>query len=165
MGLFRMTSETNRGLLYYFQFYPERFEFMHGASSGIVAGLLNLHQGAGIPERAIPVYMLGADYLNSWNVAYIGAAWADFGMVGVILESIALGAFLQLVHLWFEGKGDLGPLHAGTLVGLAMAAARFAEVPLTGTLFTFGFGVTLLLYALPGYAWLPSPTANVTQGA
>jgi len=157
-GLYRLTSETNRALIYYFEFYPERFGFLHGASSGLIAQLFGLTQGAGNPERAVPVYMLGADYLNTWNVAYVGYAWADFGMAGVILETLALGAALQLVHLWFEG-GELGPLHAGTLAGLAMAAARFAEVSFTATLLTFGFGVTLVLYGFLGLARLPARTA------
>ena len=153
-GLFRLTSETNRALLYYFAFYPDRFGFLHGASSNLIGGMLHIAAASGTPERAIPVYMLGPDYLNSWNTAFIGYAWTDFGMVGVLVASLGLGCLLQVVHVWFEG-GELGPLHAGVLTALAMAASRFAESSVTATFLTFGFGVTLLLYALPGLAWAP----------
>jgi hypothetical protein len=163
-GLFRLTSESNRVLLYYFNFYPDRFGFLHGASSNLVGNMLGIGAASGTPERAIPVYMLGPDYLNTWNTAFVGYAWADFGIVGVIVGSIGLGCLLQFVHLWFDGI-ELDPLHAGVLTGLGMAASRFAESSITATLLTFGFGISLLLYALPGLGWAVPRTIGFTKNA
>jgi hypothetical protein len=144
--IYRLTSESDRSLQLYFQIYPDVQPFLHGRSSGIVDSILGLNMPVDqAPERFIPTYYLGPDYLNTWNGAFIGVAWADFGYAGVVAESLFVGLLLYTYAYWFSRTRKTA-LVMGTQVGLIMAATRISEVALTANLLSFGLLSSFLVY-------------------
>ncbi len=144
--LYRLTSESDRSLQLYFQIYPDVQPFLHGRSSGIVNSILGLNMPVDqVPERFIPTYYLGPDYLNTWNGAFIGVAWADFGYAGVVAESLFVGLLLYTYAYWFS-RARKTALVMGTQVGLIMAVTRLSEVALTANLLSFGLLSRFLVY-------------------
>jgi len=90
-----------------------------------------------LPERFIPIYYVGPEYKNTWNAAYIGVAWADFGYIGIFVESILVGLILYCYYSWWLSA----PRTAGAFglqVAATMAATKLSEVPLTAGLLSFG---------------------------
>ncbi len=143
---YRLTSEADRSLQLYYEVYPDVQPFMYGRSSSLINGLI----GAKIPidelpERFIPTYYLGPSYLNTWNGAFIGVAWADFGYAGVIFQSLFVGALLYAYAFWFA-RARKTALVMGTQVGLMMASTRLSEVALSASLLTFGLLSSFLVY-------------------
>ena len=145
---YRLTSEADRCLQLYFEIYPEVQPFMHGKSSGLINTVLRADVSPdNQPERFIPIYYLGPEYPNTWNAAYIGVAWADFGYYGVIFESLFVGGLLYSYARWFRNARKTA-LVMGVQVGLMMSATRLSEVGLTANLLSFGLLSGFLVYAL-----------------
>lgn len=145
---YRLTSEADRCLQLYYEIYPDVQPFMHGTSSGLVNTILGVEASSNAqPERFIATYYLGPDYLNTWNAAYIGVAWADFGYYGVIFESLFVGGLLYAYARWFRNARKTA-LVMGVQVGLMMSATRLSEVGLTANLLSFGLLSGFLVYAL-----------------
>jgi oligosaccharide repeat unit polymerase len=146
--IFRLTSEADRGLQLYFQVYPDVHPFLGGRSSGLVSALLGSPLPIEeLPERFIPIHYIGPTYMNTWNAAFIGVAWADFGYLGVIFESLFVGLLLYWYARWFSRIRKTA-LVVGTQVGLIMAATRISEVALSANLLTFGLLSSFILYLL-----------------
>jgi hypothetical protein len=121
---------------------------MWGGSSGLLNSVFGREiSDEDIPERFIPILYRGTTYVSSWNAAFIGTAWADFGYPGVILESFLVGLLLQGYASWFARAGKTA-LVMGTQVGLIIAATRVSEVSLTVSLLTYGLLSTFVLYLL-----------------
>ena len=145
---FRLTSEYNRGLQLYFQIYPDVEAFLYGKSSGLINALRGIAIPVErLPERFIPIYYVGPGYPNTWNAAFIGTAWADFGYAGVVVQSVVVGLLLQGYARWFR-RARKTALVLGTQVGLMLAATRLSEVALTANLLTFGLLSSFLLFWL-----------------
>lgn len=150
---YRLTSEPDRALQLYFQFYPEIQPFMWGGSSGLLNSVLGRAISPEMaPERFIAVYYLGPRYLNTWNVAFVGTAWADFGYPGVVIESLIVGILLQGYASWFT-RAPKTALVMGTQVALMMAAIRLSEVTLTAAFLTYGLLSSFLLYWVVRSYW------------
>lgn len=145
---YRLTSESDRSLQLYFQIFPDIRPFSHGCSSTVINSVLGMHIPIDqLPERFIPTYYLGPDYLNTWNAAFIGVAWADFGYAGVVAESLLVGLLLYTYACWFSRTRKTA-LVLGTQVGLIMAATRLSEVALTANLLTYGLLSSFLVYGV-----------------
>ncbi len=143
---YRLTSEYDRSLQLYFQIYPDIQPHLHGQSSSLIDALLGIKmRQEDLPECFIPTYYLGPDYLNTWNAAYLGVAWADFGYAGVVLESLFVGALLQAYAYWFSRTRKTA-LVMGTQVALIMAATKLSEVALTASLLSFGLLTCFLVF-------------------
>ena len=127
LGAFRLTSEADRGLQLYFHFYPQTFPHLWGASSFVLNKVLMLGYHSLPPEQRIPVAVVGPDYANTWNAAFIATGWADFGWWGVVVESLIVGSLLQLIHHWFITSRKSAAI-VGVYAGLIMAATRLSEV-------------------------------------
>jgi hypothetical protein len=137
---YRLTSEYDRSLQLYFQIYPDVQPHLHGQSSTLVDALLGIKmRQEDLPERFIPLYYVSnpSDYHNTWNAAYLGVAWADFGYAGVVVESLFIGVLLQAYARWFS-RARKTALVMGTQVALIMAATKLSEVALTASLLSFG---------------------------
>jgi hypothetical protein len=150
---YRLTSENDRSLQLYFQVYPDVHAHLNGRSSSLVDAILGIKvPPEELPERFIPLHYVPnpEDYHNTWNAAYVGVAWADFGYAGVVLESMLVGMLLYAYARWFS-RARKTALVMGTQVALMMAATKLSEVPLTSTLLSFGllssFGLFLFLQA------------------
>ena len=147
LGAFRLTSEADRGLQLYFHFYPGIYPHLWGASSFVLNKVLLLGYAGLPPEQRIPVAVVGPEYTNTWNAAFIATGWADFGWWGVVLESLFVGSLIQVIHHWFVTSKKSGAM-VGVYAGLIMAATRLSEVSLFSSLWSYGLGSSLLLFLL-----------------
>ena len=69
-ALYRLTSEYNRSLQLYFEIYPNIQPHLYGLSSSLINSILGTNMPADmLPERFIPIYYLGPQYLHTWNAA------------------------------------------------------------------------------------------------
>jgi hypothetical protein len=143
---YRLSSEYDRGLQLYFEIYPDVHGFMYGKSSGLLNSVRGLSLPVDeLPERYIAVYYLGPGYLNTWNAAFVGTAWADFGYVGVVAETLLLAAVLQFFARWFSRVRKTA-LVMGTECALILAATKTSEVSLTASFLSFGLISAFILY-------------------
>jgi hypothetical protein len=145
-SFYRISSEYDRTLQLYFEVYPRIEPFLHGKSSPLVDSLLGIPMSDDkIPERFIPIFYAGPDYINTWNAVFIGVAWADFGYLGVIAESIAAGAVLYFFYYWFA-TAKRTALSMGLQVASMMAAIKLSEVSLTADFLSFGLLSGAIVY-------------------
>ena len=145
----RLTAETSRTLQLHFYVYPDRIQHLNGNSSFLFSGLFG--NGANVdPGRAVRGYVLFGDTTDAtgtWNAAFIGAAWADFGYIGVAIESILATMLLWFYHQWFLQQRKV-PIVIGIYSTLAMSCTSLSEANFLTTLFTFGLGTSFILYFL-----------------
>jgi hypothetical protein len=135
---YRISSEYDRCLQLYYEIYPRIEPFLHGKSSPLVDSLLGIPMSDDrIPERFIPIFYVGPSYHDTWNAAFIGVAWADFGYIGVVAESVLVGVILYIFYYWFA-RARRTALAMGLQVTSMMAASKLSEVTLTSDLLTFG---------------------------
>ncbi len=141
----RLTSETSRTLQLHFYIYPDIIQHLNGGSSFLFSGLF----GSGVnidPGRAVRGYVLFGDTTEAsgtWNAAFIGAAWADFGYIGVIVESMLVTMLLWYYHQWFLKQRKV-PIVVAAYSTLVMSTTYLSEANLTTALFTFGLGSSFL---------------------
>jgi Putative O-antigen polymerase len=143
----RLTAETSRTLQLHFYVYPDKLQHLNGGSSFLFSGLFG--GGTNIdPGRAVRGYVLfgdAAEASGTWNAAFIGAAWADFGYIGVVVESILVTMLLWFYHQWFLTQRKV-PGVVGLYSTLVMSCTSLSEANLLTTLFTFGLGSSFILY-------------------
>jgi len=164
---YRETMEYSRVAQLRFVFYPSLHPFLYGQSSFLIHGfahLLGLSGGAAqAPELYIPAHSagVGAGYASTWNAGFFAEAWADFGFVGVAVESLLVGALLAAIDRWYQ-HGPKGPLQTGTYTALCVASLYLTEVSLLTALWTFGLVSVFLIYVVlarfPRSAARPDPT-------
>jgi hypothetical protein len=150
-SIYRETIEYSRLGQLRFVFYPDLHPFLYGQSSFVIHAAERVVGIAGpaaqAPEVYIPAHSAGveAGYNGTWNAGFFAEAWADFGFVGVIVESVIVGVLLASIQRWFE-KGGMGPLALGTYTALCVASLYLTETALLTTLWTFGLLSVFLLY-------------------
>jgi oligosaccharide repeat unit polymerase len=148
---YRIGGETTRTLQLYFYIYPDRFPHLYGLSSSLVSGLFGISEILD-PARVVRSYIAfgtTTDATGSWNAAFIGTAWADFGYIGVAIESALVTMLLSYYHNWYLANKQ-SPIVVGTYVSLAFSSMNVAEGNLFTTLFTGGLGLTFLFVKLFG---------------
>jgi oligosaccharide repeat unit polymerase len=148
---YRMGGETTRTLQLYFYVYPDIFPHLLGLSSSIVSGLFGMSEILD-PSRVVRSYIAfgtTTDATGSWNAAFIGTAWADFGFIGVAIESALVTMLLSYYHKWFL-LNKTNPIVIGTYVSLAFSSMNVAEGNLLTALLTGGLGLTFLFVKLFG---------------
>lgn len=141
---FRLTMEPNRVLQLYFDTYPEKHDFLLGASSQMVASFAGADA---IPPHTFIPRQLFSKFHTTWNCVFIGDAWADFGYLGTIGTSFLVGMLLQAYNLWFSLARKTS-LVMGAYVALIINCAKLAASGLFTSLMTFGVLSTFLCYAL-----------------
>jgi hypothetical protein len=145
----RLTSETTRTLQLHFYVYPDIIGHLHGNSSFIVSALFGTGQNVD-PGRVIRGYLLFGDTTDAtgtWNAAFIGAAWADFGYLGVGAESIVVTMLLWFYHQWFLKQPKV-PVVVALYSTLTVSCTTLSETNFLTTMFTFGLGSTFIFYFL-----------------
>jgi hypothetical protein len=149
---FRLTIEPNRVLQLYYYTYPEKHPYLFGASSHWIAKILGYGEGLS-PNSYIPSSVFRVDN-TSWNVIFIGDAWADFGFIGVIFSSLIVGILLQCYNVWFV-KTKKTALTLSTYVVLIISAYKLTSCGLGVSFLTFGVvSVFVLFLALAEMGWL-----------
>jgi oligosaccharide repeat unit polymerase len=148
---YRLGGETTRTLQLYFHIYPDQFPHLFGFSSSVISGLFGVKEVLD-PARVIRSYIAfgtTTDATGSWNAAFIGAAWADFGYIGVAIESALVGMLMSYYHHWYLSNKQ-SPIVIGAYVSLAFSSMGLAEGNLFTTLFTGGLGLTFVFLKIFG---------------
>jgi oligosaccharide repeat unit polymerase len=148
---YRLGGETTRTLQLYFYIYPDTFPHLLGLSSSFISGILGVSEILD-PSRVVRSYIAfgtTTDATGSWNAAFIGTAWADFGYFGVAIESALVTMLLSYYHNWYLSNKQ-SPIVIGTYVALAFSSMNVAEGNLFTTLFTGGLGLTFIFVKLFG---------------
>jgi hypothetical protein len=145
-GVYRLLEEPNRALQLYIYVYPDTFDFLHGASSRLAAALMGADKEFSPPHTDLP--LLWGITGVTWNVVFIGDAWADFGAVGVLVSSFAVGAMLKSIDQWFWHRRQRGWLEVAVFFAEIFAVMRLSAVGLPTALIGFGIVPSLLLWGL-----------------
>lgn len=114
------------GLFLMFNIFPEDYNFIGLASiSGFLNDLFNIE---GL-ERAARTTMIAfnprgveAGTAGVMNSIYIAEAWANFGIIGVILSPIWVGFVIQTLYIYFL-KSPKSPLHLAFFVAFSVGGA------------------------------------------
>ncbi len=108
--IFRAFLIGNEGLVEYFAAIPDVIPHSWGRQIGIVASILGLF---GEATEIIPTYFqVGAiargSYGSTTTVMFIGDAWADFAIWGVVIFPILAGIIIKSIDLYAmrNGKTD-----------------------------------------------------------
>lgn len=141
-AFFRICIEPNRGLQMFFLVFPDMQHHLGGASSVFIANLLDERNV--IPPHTLIPEMFGARN-TTWNVVFIGDAWADFGWFGIVSHSVVLGALLQWTNHWFSTRAS-SAFGMAAYVSLIVVAHKFAQVSLLSTLIGFGVVPIIVFY-------------------
>jgi oligosaccharide repeat unit polymerase len=140
--LYRLVVEPNRGLLLYFDIFPNQWPFLYGGSSVLLSELL--YGRSTLPPHTMVAEFYGA-VGSTWNVAFIGDAWADFGFLGIIIEATIIGFWLQAINYWFYSKKTT-VVRIAFFVVMILIAHRFAQVGFLQVIGGFGFILGWLIY-------------------
>jgi hypothetical protein len=136
----------------YFEVFPSVHPRLGGASLSI-AGLFGMETF----NAANYIAMYRGSTIESAlsNAAFIGNAWADFGMTGVVVSGFLLGVFLQATSLWVIRRTKTAAsyvllvLFSGVAFGmvsrpLPTSIVTHGGLAATAVFLVFKFGSTLL---------------------
>lgn len=145
-GFYRLLVEPNRALQLYSYVYPELIDHLGGGSSRFFSALTG-SDDVFIPPHTVLPLLWGVPEVT-WNVVFIGDAWADFGMLGVIFESFIVGLLLKGIDEWFWNYSQRGWLEIAVFFAEIFSVARLGFGGLTTVLVGFGIIPSLLLWGL-----------------
>jgi Putative O-antigen polymerase len=94
--LFHVPAEM---IYYYFEFFPARMSYLHGASIGrfsALFGMTHVDTPNVVGQYAFPAALESI----TANAAFIGDLHADFGIWGVLLGGILAGFVMQGLHIY-----------------------------------------------------------------
>lgn len=110
------TFETTNDVLYKtYYVYPHYLEHTHGLNIGLVHSIFGY--GELIPAHT-QVAMFFGSYNTTYNSMFLGDAWVDFGIGGVIVVSLVIGFLIKAVDLYIASMGK-------TPLAIAMTASLF----------------------------------------
>lgn len=101
--LYRITVENARNLELYIAYYPKDHPFLFGGSTQLIRKIFGI-EGHN-PDQYLP-WVVFEKLNTSWPTSYLGCAWADFGIVGVIAYSLLIGLILGLIDNWAKNWGS-----------------------------------------------------------
>jgi oligosaccharide repeat unit polymerase len=146
--MYRMSGETARVLQTHFYVYPELKAHLNGMSSAIVS----LFFGDGTildPARDVVSATVAEGTYDSsattWNALFIGSAWADFGYVGVTIQSFIVVWLLTKYESWYKQVKKTA-FSMGTYVSLIMSSSLLAQSNFLTTLFSFGLLLNFIFF-------------------
>jgi oligosaccharide repeat unit polymerase len=142
---YRISGESVRTLQLHFYVYPDKFPHLMGLSSSLISGMFGITEilDPGRVVRSYIAFGTTTDATGIWNTAFLGTAWADFGYIGVAIESALVTMLLSFYHRWYL-MSTQDPIVVGTYVSLALSSMNVAESNLSTSLFTGGLGLTFL---------------------
>jgi len=136
-------------LYYYFEVFPDKMAHLHGLSVGRVAWLLG---EPGVDVSNIVFQYIYPDGLitGAAPAAFIGALHADFGLGGVVIGGLALGAVIQGIQVYLVRRRKSVP----TLAAAAFIYWGVWQLNLTAMPQTFlSGGILPALAAMLALEW------------
>jgi len=130
----------------YFELIPGQMDFLYGRTSSVIAYVT----GNRFFDPAN--YIFRQDFPNgidtgTSNACFVGAAWANFGWCGVIVEGLLAGILLQLLWRMIRKRQDVftKTLHALLIVPFTIA---FISVPVESLFLTYAVAPAVAGWAI-----------------
>ncbi|MBY5969541.1 hypothetical protein [Halomonas denitrificans] len=122
----RILLSQSAGLYFMFDLFPSEFPHIYFDSlSALVSSLL----GSDYTERAARLAMMtfnpegiAAGTAGVMNSLYVGEAWANFGIVGVVLSPIWVGFVVQSCYIFFLRKPK-SPMYLAFFVAFSVGGS------------------------------------------
>jgi len=140
----RIFLEPARGLQLYFETYPAIHPFLHGTSTHAIAVLVGAKDYV-TPSAYIPNEVLGIEN-TSFPALFIGEAWADFGYVGIVLASVAVGFLLQIYNVWFFNQRKPKLEEVAVFISIVLSTIHLEASNLMTSLFSYGMISSFIIY-------------------
>jgi len=165
-GIFgRIMLSQVSGTFLSFDIFPNSVEHLGFSSiSGFLSDILNLNYS----ERSARILM---EYINAGGVEagtagvvnslFIGEAWANFGIIGLVLSPIYVGFVIQSLYLFFLNSPKT-PFFVGLFVTYSMSSR------VTGGFNDYIYNIDIitkliLILVIYGFASILNSTLNVTK--
>ena len=140
----RILLSQAAGTYYAFEHFPATQEFLGFSSlSSLITGVI----GSAPSERAARIMMMifnpaGVEEgsVAVMNSLFIAEAWANFGLIGVLIAPLYVGVFIQVLFLFFL-RSKKTPLLLGVLAYLSL------RLPVTGGFNDFIYAPGLIAIA------------------
>lgn len=142
----RVILAPSHTLYYYFEIFPEKLDYLYGATGGKLTFLIgqdNFNIGNYVYKYIIP---RGLE-TGSANAAFIGNLYADFGIIGVLFGGIFVGAMMQTLQIVFYNK-QKDILRTVIYVYAVYTFGLLTILPLTAVFIYSGFPLILLFLLL-----------------
>ena len=146
-ALYRVFGAGVDALQMYLSAYPDRFDFGLGVGFGFIAA------GLGQPMRDYAheiVALAGADLVGdtTYPTIFFGGAYAELGVVGVILYSFVVGAYLSIAQRLVVRLKVL-EIRTACLTTLCMNLSFLLILPAPTSLVSYGVGsIPLMAFLL-----------------
>jgi hypothetical protein len=144
LARYRVFGIFYSGLLRYAEVYPDMIPFTEGASIGLFASIFDV-----VPRT--PSLEVAQVWLGAWNttnpVMFAGAAWADFGYVGVCIYSLAVGMYLAFLNR-FAGSLRSTPIRSAFEVVAGVNAVMLVQIALPPIMLSHGLGIFPVIFWL-----------------
>lgn len=137
---YRIFVEPVRILELYMVIYPRVQPYLMGRSSQFISMLMN--QEVQNPAIFVPQHYFGISN-TSWPTLYLGNAWADYGIIGVIVFSLLLGMIVQMIDNWGR-NGYFSPLKQSIYLAVVFLCLQFGQGAFWTTLLQGG--VLLIIF-------------------
>jgi hypothetical protein len=138
--LYRIAFITNEGLYQTLYVYPDYFPHTLGYNVGLIQSLFGL-----VPRE--PAYTVVAGFFGSpdstYNALFIADAWVDFGLFGVLLAAVLVGAVVKFSDAFYFQFGK-SPV---CIAGIAASAWGILQLLSTAAPTAFLSGGLVLLPA------------------
>lgn len=132
----RMTSVQADALAKYVDYFMQQENFLRGGTSPLIASLLGIQAR---PDLITTIPWAVERSISSNPTVFVGALWADFGYVGVIIGSCFLAVLAHAVNImWCAVNTDW--IRNSVFAVMFVNLAWIIQVPLPTILLTYGVG-------------------------
>ena len=143
LASYRLFGIFYSGLLRYAEVYPSLLPFTEGSSIGMLTDLFNT------PHRSPPLEVARV-WLGAWETSnptlFAGAAWADFGMLGVFFYSLFVGLYLSFINILARQMRS-APVRAAFEAVIGLNSVMLVQIALPPAFLTHG------LMLIPFFFW------------
>ncbi len=118
----RLIIGQSMGVYFSFDLFPSKYEHLYFSSiSRFISDILNtdyIPRSSRLLMEALNPSGVENGTAGVLNTLFIGEAWANFGIVGVILSPLIVGAYIQTVYLFFI-RSKKHPIYLGLFAYLS----------------------------------------------
>jgi len=152
---FRLFQSPAEMVYYYYEIFPDIVGYLYGRNIGKIAWLFNLDFFDA--TRFVSYYLSEFTLeVGSANASFVGDAYANFGLVGVLLEGILVGLIMQGVQIYIfrREKNVLSlSLYAFMITAFSQLHSASLQVVLLSDGVIFSLFVYWLIRTIEGFLY------------
>lgn len=141
---YRLFIENPRAVELYLDYYPLHHPHLYGGTSVILGTLLG--NPGHSPAVYLPQIALGRS-LTTWPTTYMANAWVDFGLLGVVVYSLFVGAVLAMLDRWVR-QSDYAIGRSAVFAASAFCCIGFGMNSMFTTFLNGGVLLNVVNYAV-----------------